>query len=102
MSISEFITYIEARLNSKDAFYAKSLDDQLARNQRRAPAKRWNEVKMERVIDKQWKELLTNVYNQIRPQINKDLPGDEAWLNFLTQDDFLESIDESVFEIEFE
>ncbi|MBP1043849.1 hypothetical protein I6N95_22730 [Vagococcus sp. BWB3-3] len=102
MTINEFIDYIEQQLTSKESFYGKAMDDQLARNSRRAPAKRWNEVKMTRVIDKQWKELLTNIYNQIRPNVKKTTEPEDGWIEYIAQDDFVDSINESIYEIEFE
>lgn len=102
MTINEFINYIDSLLTSKEAFYTKSMDDQLARNSRRAPAKRWNEVKMTRAIDKQWKELLTNIYNQIRPKVSKTATPEDGWITFINQEDFVDSLNESIYDIEFD
>ena len=100
MTLQEFIEYLESVMSSKETFYNLSMEDQLARNKRRAPAKRWNDVKMERVVDKQWKELMTNVYNTVKSQ-NKNAFR-QSWIDFIHQNDFLENLDNSITEIEFD
>ncbi|MGY3748059.1 hypothetical protein ACWN8P_12440 [Vagococcus salmoninarum] len=100
MTLLEFIEYMESVMSSKETFYSISMDDQLARNSRRKPAKRWNEEKIERAIDMQWKELMTNVYEKVKAEKGNSLKS--AWIEFIMADDFLEQLDGSIAEIEFD
>ena len=81
-------------------FYNNSLSDQLARNKRRAPAKRWKEEKIERTIDNQWKDLMTNIYNTLKTQVGNSLSS--KWHELIDGEDFIENLDNSVIEIEFD
>ena len=104
MTLNEFIDYLEQQLSSKNAFYDKSLTDQNARNKRRSPAnKRWSDEKILKTIDNQWKELMNSIYNKVRPKVKKTAPTQKGWLDYFTENaDFIESIDNSIYEIEFE
>lgn len=100
VSQKEFIEYIEALLSSKEVFYQLSGEDQLARNARRAPKKRWDEDKITRAIDRQWQEVLISIYNKVKTV--KGRAPEAEWLSFINGDDFIESIDQSITEIEFD
>lgn len=103
MNFKEFVEYMDKNLGAKDTFYQKALDDQMARNARRAPAKRWNETKLDRAVDKLWKELMKNVYDKFKMNIkaNESDPYN-SWIDYIEKNEALESLDEMLVELEFE
>lgn len=103
MNFKEFLEYMDNNLDSKDVFYQKAMDDQLARNARRAPAKRWNETKLERAVDKMWTELMKNVYDKFKSSVNsKAADPYQAWIDYIEKNESLEGLDEMMVDLEFE
>lgn len=104
MTLNEFVEFLEQQLSSKNAFYDKSLDNQHARNKRRSPTnKRWPEEKITREVDKQWKDLMNNIYNTVRTDVKKTIPSQKGWLEYFSEnDEFIESINNSIYDLEFE
>lgn len=103
MNLKEFLTYMDNNLSAKDLFYQKAMDDQLARNARRAPAKRWNETKLDRAVEKMWVELMKNVYDKFKSNINsKSSNPYQAWTTYIEKNEALENLDEMIVELEFE
>lgn len=103
MTFKEFLEYMENNLNNRDTFYKKALDDQIARNARRLAAKRWNEQKINRVIDRQWSDMMKNVYDKFKTniKINPSNPFN-SWIDYIERNDALESLDEMIVDLEFE
>ncbi|WP_034550007.1 hypothetical protein [Carnobacterium funditum] len=103
MNFKEFVAYMEQNLSAKDAFYQKALDDQVARNVRRAPAKKWNEAKMDRAVDKLWLELMKNVYDKFKWVVKENSSDPrKSWIEYIEKTESLESLDEMLVELEFE
>lgn len=103
MNFKEFVEYMENNLSAKDTFYQKAMDDQIARNARRAPAKRWNETKLDRAVDRLWSDLMKNVYDKFKMAIKVN-PSDpyKSWIDYIEKNEALESLDEMLVELEFE
>ncbi|MGX7394037.1 hypothetical protein [Carnobacterium mobile] len=103
MTFKEFLEYINENLSGKSTFYEKAMEDQLARNGRRAPAKRWNETKIDRAIDKMWVELVRNIYDKFKSTINsKSSDPYQGWIDFMNKNESLEKLDEMIVDLEFE
>lgn len=99
MNKKELQEYLEQHSSGYQTFITKATDDQLERNKRRAPAKRWNETKMERAVDKMWLEVVTNVFDKLSKQIKST--NKQTWLSFMDEHDIIESFDDSMNELEF-
>lgn len=103
MNLKEFLTYIGNKLSTKDLFYQKAMDDQLARNIRRAPAKRWNETKLDRAVEKMWVELMKSVYDKFKSNINsKSSNPYQTWVTYIDENEAIENLDEMIVDLEFE
>ncbi len=100
MKPKQFEEYIDPLLTSKDYFCEKALEIQNKKNVKRAPAKRWNPEKMNRAVEKMWSGLIENIYGKLQWQVKGSTA--EAWINFLQEGDFLENLNGSILEIEFE
>lgn len=103
MNFKEFVAYMEENISAKDTFYQKALVDQEARNGRRAPAKKWNETKLDRAVDKLWLELMKNIYDKFK-WVVKENPSDpyNSWVEYIEKTESIENLDEMLVELEFE
>lgn len=103
MTKQELQDYLEQNSTGYNTFISKATDDQLERNKRRAPAKRWNETKINRATEKMWKDVVTNMYDKLKAQIGKtSFNGYEKWVEFINEYDVLEAFEDSMNELEFE
>lgn len=103
MNKQELQEYLEQHSNGYHTFISKANDDQLERNKRRAPAKRWNETRVERAVDKMWLEVVANVYDKMSKQIGStSFNGYQKWIAFIEENEIIESFDDSMNELDFE
>lgn len=103
MSFNEFLDYMEYNFNSKNIFYQKAMENQLARNARRPPKKRWNETKLNRAVDKMWIELMRNIYVKFKSAIKSNAADPyQSWINYIEKNEALESLDEMIVDLEFD
>ena len=103
MEFKEFIEFMDNNLVSKKTFYQKAKEDQLARNARRAPAKRWNETRLDRTVDGLWVEMMKNIYDKFKSAIkSKSSDPYQAWVDYIEKNETLESLDEMMVDLEFE
>lgn len=103
MTFKEFEEYLDAHLGSKRIFYEKAMDDQIKRNGRRPPAKRWNETKLERAVDRMWTDMARSIYDKFKITINtKSSDPYQAWVDFIEKNEALENLDEMMTDLEFE
>lgn len=103
MKFNEFIEFLNKNLNSKNTFLEKATEFQNEKNKKRTPAKRWNDVKIERAVDKMWTELAKNVYNKVKPGVTvKSYDANGSWIEYLEKNEVLENIDDMIVDLEFE
>lgn len=103
MTKQELQDYLEQHSNGYQTFIGKATDDQNSRNSRRSPAKRWNEIKINRAAEKMWKEVVSNVHDKIKSQVgNTSVNGYQKWVEFMNEFAIIESFDDSMNELEFE
>ena len=69
------------------------------KNQKRQPAKRWNETKVDWAVDKMVKEFIESIHQKMTFNVKSD--SYDAWLQFMEQNEVLEGLEESVNEMEF-
>lgn len=103
MNNAELQAYLEEHSRVIDTFRAKGLDYQNEKNQKRQPAKRWNENKVDRAVDKMVAEFVASI--QVKMAFN--IRGEHAkeyqtWLTFIEQNEVVEGLEESVNEMAFE
>ncbi|MGO2099960.1 hypothetical protein [Vagococcus salmoninarum] len=102
MTINEFITYLESLMTAKDAFYVKFTENEETKNMERSPAKRWNETIIERAVDKHWLEFMNHIYDQVATKVKVTTPANQGWLDFINSGEFINSLDQSIHEMEIE
>lgn len=103
MMFNEFTEWMEENSNSYEVFSSKWYDYQTEKNKKRQPAKRWDDKKIKRSGDEQWKQIITNAYQKIRTE--KGIPlvnGSQIWIEFMNEVSFIEMFDDGINEIEFE
>lgn len=103
MTLNEFLVYLEKNLSNYDLFIIKAEEYQEGKNKKRPPAKRWNEKKLNKAIVGMWKQSMEVGYNNIKSQIGKiQFDPYDRWVDFMNKNDILESINDSISELEFE
>lgn len=103
MLYDEFKDYLESNASrTLDQFLEKVTLFEQEKNKTRGK-KRWNEAKVQRVIDMMYDQLISNAYEKIKAE--KGVPkynGTEIWIDFMTKHDFLDMFAESIDELEIE
>lgn len=95
-------TYLSENSSVLTTFWDKGWDYQNMKNQKRQPAKRWNETKVDRAVDKMVKEFIENIYQKIAFNIKGELDSENTWLQFIEQNEVIAGLEEAVNELEFE
>lgn len=97
MNKSELLEYIDSNSAAITIFKDKVRTEQEAKNKKRQPAKRWNEAKIERNVDKFTDEFIGSIYDKISKGLkaNRNTPT-QQWINFIEANEILDSLEESV------
>lgn len=97
MNKNELLEYIDTNSTAIAIFKNKVRIDQEAKNKKRQPAKRWNEAKIERTVDKYTDDFIGNVYDKLYKGVkaNRNTPRDK-WIEFIETNEILDSLEESV------
>ena len=100
--IAELDQFIDKGSRAKDTFYEKALVYQQAKNMKRQPAKRWNDTKVDRAVDKMWAEILDSVLTKVENSMQRrSNPFGDDWQKFMNANEILESLEESMSELSF-
>jgi hypothetical protein len=104
MLFPEFKKYLEDNSRGYEVFVVKATDLQNEKNKKRTgKQKKWSETKIERRVSEMWKDVALNAYNSIRSE--KGVPkynGDQIWIDFMNEVNFLEMFDDGMNELEFD
>ena len=97
MNKSELLEYIDSNSAAITIFKDKVRTEQEAKNKKRQPAKRWNEAKIKRTVDKFTDEFIGNVYDKLYKGVkaNRNTPR-VKWIEFIETNEILDSLEESV------
>lgn len=103
MNKEELLEYIDNNSTAVANFKDKVKIDQQARNKKRQPAKRWNDARIERQVDKFTDEFISNIYDKLSRAIkaNSHTPKNK-WVKFIEENELLDDLEESVSMIDFE
>lgn len=97
MNKSELLEYINSNPAAITIFKDKVRAEQEAKNKKRQPAKRWNEAKIERTVDKFTDDFISNIYDKLYKGVkaNRNTPRNK-WIEFIETNEILDSLEESV------
>lgn len=97
MNKNELLEYIDNNSTAITIFKDKVRAEQEAKNKKRQPAKRWNEAKIERTVDKFTDDFISNVYDKLYKGVkaNRNTPRNK-WIEFIETNEILDSLEESV------
>ncbi|PWT56675.1 hypothetical protein DKZ29_10940 [Limosilactobacillus reuteri] len=97
MNKNELLEYIDNSSTAITIFKDKVRAEQEAKNKKRQPAKRWNEAKIERTVNKFTDDFIGNVYDKIYKgmKANRNTSNQE-WIDFLETNEILDDLEESV------
>ncbi|MBX8978969.1 hypothetical protein [Enterococcus gallinarum] len=104
MLFPEFKKYLEENSTGYNIFIEKATEMKNEKNKKRTgKTKKWSETKIQRQVEEMWKEVALNAYNTIRAE--KGVPrynGDQIWIDFMNENNFLEMFDDGMNELELE
>lgn len=102
MNKNGLLEYIDTNSTAITIFKDKVRANQEAKNKKRQSAKRWNEAKIERIVDKYTDDFIGNVYDKIYKgmKANRNTSSQE-WIDFLETNEILDDLEESVSMIDF-
>lgn len=97
MNKSELLEYINSNSAAITIFKDKVRTEQETKNKKRQPAKRWNEAKIERTVDKFTDDFIGNVYDKLYKAVkaNRNTPT-QQWIAFIETNEILDDLEESV------
>lgn len=102
MNKNELLEYINTNSTAITIFKDKVRADQKAKNKKRQPAKRWNEAKIERTVNKFTDDFVGNVYDKIYKGMKANRnTSRQKWIDFLETNEILDDLEESVSMIDF-
>lgn len=103
MNKEELLEYIDNNSTAVANFKDKVRADQQAKNKKRQPAKRWNDARIERQVDKFTNEFIANIHDKLSKALkaNNHTPK-EKWIKFIEENELLDDLEESVSMIDFE
>lgn len=101
MNKNELLEYIDTNSTAIAIFKDKVRTEQEAKNKKRQPAKRWNEAKIERIVDKFTDDFIGSVYDKLYKgmKANRNTSSQE-WITFIETNEILDDLEETVSMIE--
>ena len=107
MYSDEFKEYVENNGRAYEKFIIKATDYLNEKNNRRQANKRWKESRIDKEAEKMWTDLIKNTYDKIKSVIKTKRRFSheqeiEDWIEFLRENEILESFSDNIDELEFE
>lgn len=103
MIYPEFKEYLENTAGF-EIYIQKALELQQDRNSRRSEkkGKKWNNARMEREAYGMWEDVVLSAYEQVKRARVEMKAGTKTWIEFLKENEFLETFNDGISEMEFE
>ncbi|MCD2256195.1 hypothetical protein ACNAN0_05975 [Agrilactobacillus fermenti] len=101
MNTAELEQYLDENSDVIKQFRAKCLEFQQEKNHGRQFAKRWNDAKVNRAVDK----MVAQFVGSIRDNLSHAIKGKndyKSWQLFIDENEVIEGLEESVMNLEFE
>lgn len=99
MKYKEFLSYLQTNLTGYQVFMLKAMQFQHAKNAKRPPKSRWTDKKIEKATNEMWKKAMESLYNNLKREIKSELPAE--WFAYIQAHEILESVNESINELDF-
>lgn len=97
MNKNELLEYIDSNSAAITIFKDKVRTEQETKNKKRQPAKRWNEAKIERTVDKFTDDFISNVYGKLYKGMKATRnTSSQKWIDFIETNEILDDLEESV------
>ena len=97
MNKSELLEYINSNSAAITIFKDKVRTEQETKNKKRQPAKRWNEAKIERTVDKFTNDFIGNIYDKLYKGMKANRnTSSQKWIDFIETNEILDDLEESV------
>ncbi|KRO18563.1 hypothetical protein [Lacticaseibacillus saniviri] len=103
MTYDEFIAYLRQNSRIIDDFISKATTYMNTQNEQQEPEQRRAAMDIEFAVDGMRRQFTSDLYTNLHGKIARDHVNDEAaWIAYLEENDILDSVSESVAEMEFE
>ena len=99
MKYKEFLDYLEKNLSGYQTFMFKAMQFQRVKNAERQKKDRWEDKKLEKAAGEMWKKAMETLYNNLRRELKSDMAS--AWISYIEKHEILESVNESINELDF-
>ena len=99
MKYKEFLEYLELNLEGYKTFMNKARQYQITKNLKRPAKNRWSDDKMEKASYDMWKKSMESLYNNLKKEIKSDLSL--SWTSYIEKHEILETVNESISELDF-
>lgn len=97
MNKNELLEYIDNNSTAITIFKDKVRAEQEAKNKKRQSAKRWNEAKIERTVDKFTDDFIGNIYDKLYKGMKANRnTSSQKWIDFIETNEILDDLEESV------
>ncbi|EGQ0540422.1 TPA: hypothetical protein PF400_000490 [Staphylococcus aureus] len=98
-----FQTHIESKIKALSIFYDRAFEYQTAKNDKRPKKNRWNEDKVQRTTDEMYNKLIQNIYEKVKSNVEDNgKQPDNQWFLYMEKHELYDSIEMSIYDIEFE
>lgn len=102
MIYPEFKEWLETNSTGYEVFLIKATEYQNAKNKDRAPKKRWDNKKIDRVVNDMWKQVSINAFERIKLARKEANAGMKTWEQFLNEIEFVETFNDGISEMTFD
>ena len=99
MKYKEFLEYLELNLEGYKTFMNKARQYQITKNLKRPAKNRWSDEKMEKASYELWRKSMESLYNNLKKEIKSDLSL--SWTSYIEKHEILETVNESISELDF-
>ena len=99
MKYKEFLEYLVKNLAGYQTFMFKAMQFQRAKNAKRPAKSRWADKTMEKATNEMWKKAMESLYNNLKREIKSEFPS--TWISYIEKHEILESVNESISELDF-
>lgn len=99
MKYKEFLEFLESRLEGYNVFMHKALQFQREKDAKRQKKDRRTDERLEKAAADMWKASMQALYTNLKKTIDSD--SDYVWKEYIEKNGILESVNDSISELDF-
>lgn len=99
MNLKEFLEFLESNLEGYNVFMHKAIQFQREKDAKRPKKDRWTDERLEKAAADMWKVSMQSLHTNLKKTIDSD--SDHAWKAYIEKNGILESVNDSISELDF-